>query len=196
MSAAHSLIFASLLLGGTAEAATWSVDASHTRVGFRVTHMLISSVEGQFPGVTGTLEFEPGQLDDLSVTVEVDMTTVDTRNEKRDGHLKGPDFLHVEAHPTMTFASTDVKARRDGSFDLIGDLTIRGVTKQVTLQGTGLTQSIVDPWGNERVGARAVATIDRQDFGVSWNQSLDAGGMVVGDELELQIDVEFVRSSS
>lgn len=193
MSAIRTLTAASLLfLAGSASAGTWELDPSHTRVGFRVAHMMVSSVEGNFPDVTGKLAMDDGKPSTAEVTVEVQMSTVDTHNDQRDEHLRTSDFLDVENHPTMTFTSTSLKTKRDG-FALTGDLTIRGVTKEVTFTGSGLDRIVVDPWGNERVGARATTTIDRQEFGVSWNQALEAGGLLVGDELDLRIDVEFTR---
>jgi polyisoprenoid-binding protein YceI len=189
------MLTALLLLSPAADAATWAIDPAHTKVGFRVEHMKISSVEGTFHTVSGTLEAEPGATRDLSVEVEVDLASVDTGNDKRDEHLRASDFLDVASHPTMTFASTQVKKTEDG-FDIFGELTLRGVTKPVTLHAAGLTESIVDPWGGERMGATATATVDRHDFGVSWNQALEAGGMLVGSEVELRIDVEFVKSDA
>lgn len=184
-----------LSLAVPASAATWSIDASHTRVGFSVRHMMISHVEGTFTGVSGNLEMEPGQVGELSLNVEVDMSTVDTANDQRDEHLRSPDFLDVASYPNMTFTSKSVRARRDGSFTITGDLTLHGVTKEITLAGTGLNQVVTDPWGNERVGATATSTINRQEFGVSYNQTLDAGGVMVGDNLALTIDVEFVKQA-
>ncbi len=182
-----------LLLASTAaHAETWQIDPTHTRVGFRVSHMMVSSVEGSFPDVSGTLDLQPGKLSDAKVSVEVTMNTVSTGNDQRDEHLRTSDFLDVANHPTMTFSSTGLKAKR-GGFELTGDLTIRGVTKRVTFTGTGLDQVAVDPWGNKRMGAHATTIVNRQDFGVAWNQALETGGLLVGDELPLQIDVEFTR---
>ncbi|TNE89939.1 MAG: polyisoprenoid-binding protein [Deltaproteobacteria bacterium] len=193
MSAIRTLTAASLLfLASAASAETWQLDPSHTRVGFRVDHMMVSSVEGQFPEVSGELELEPGKASTAEVTVEVQMATVNTGNDQRDEHLRTSDFLDVANYPTMTFTSTSIKTKRDG-FSLTGDLTIRGVTKRVTFTGKGLDQVVIDPWGNQRVGAHATTTIDRQEFGVAWNQALEAGGLLVGNDLDLQIDVEFTR---
>lgn len=181
-------------VGNTAFASTWSIDPSHTRVGFEVSHMTISSVEGGFTGVTGTLEYDVGKLTDLKVTVEVDMATVDTGNADRDGHLAKEDFLDVAKYPKMTFVSKKVKSKGKGEFELIGDLTLRGVTRPVTLVGKGLDQSIVDPWGNTRVGAKATGVINRKEFGVNYGAVLDQGGVMVGDEVTLNLSVEFVQA--
>jgi polyisoprenoid-binding protein YceI len=186
-------MFVILLLAGLAQADTWTLDSTHSKVGFRVSHMMVSSVEGRFGGVTGTLDFEPGKVGDLDIEVEVDMATIDTANAKRDGHLQAAGFLDVANHPSMRFESRKVKVTRGGEFDLSGDLTLRGVTKPITLHGSGLALAVTDPWGNERVGAHATAIINRQDFGVTWNQALEAGGVLVGDEVHLRIDVEFTK---
>lgn len=195
MSAIRTLTLASVLLMGATQAQAgeaWSLDPAHSRVGFRVSHMMISSVEGRFTDVSGSLELEPGQLSDLSVQVEVAMNSVETGIEQRDEHLRTADFLDVANHPTMSFVSKKVKTHK-GGFDLTGVLTIRGVSKTVTFQGSGLDAVVIDPWGNQRVGAHATTTIDRQDFGVAYNQLLETGGVMVGDDLQLQIDVEFIR---
>lgn len=193
MSSFRTLILsAALLLSTSANAATWQLDPSHTRVGFRVSHMMVSSVEGSFTGVTGELDYEPGKVKDLGASVTVDMNTVQTGNEDRDNHLRTSDFLDVENHPNMTFTTTSVKAKKDG-FAMTGDLTIRGVTKKVTFDATGLDAVVIDPWGNQRLGAHATTTIDRTDFGVEWNQALEAGGVLVGNDLTLTIDVEFIQ---
>lgn len=184
------IALASLL---TAHAATWNLDPAHSRVGFQVSHMTISSVEGVFGDVDATLDYEVGQLKDLGVQVTVAMASVDSGNADRDAHLRKEDFLHVEKFPEMTFTSTKAKATK-GGFELTGDLTIRGVTKKVTFTGTGLEQAVTDPWGNERVGARATAVIDRHDFGVSYNQTLDRGGLLVGDQVTIELAVEFVKA--
>lgn len=182
-----------LSLASANAADTWTIDPTHSRVGFSVAHMTISSVEGRFNGVEGTLTYDVGKLADLKTTVTVDMTTVDTDNADRDAHLKKEDFLHVEKYPEMTFVSTGVKAGKKGAFELMGDLTIRGVTKPVTFQAKGLDQTVTDPWGNDRVGASATTVIDRKAFGVNYNQVLDRGGVMVGDEVTIELDVEFVR---
>jgi len=189
--AAATLLTASLL-ATPAEAGTWKLDPAHSHVGFSVTHMMISEVEGEFAGIEGSLAYEVGQLDELQLEVTVDMATVDTRNADRDAHLAKPDFLDVAKHPTMTFVATKVVPGSKGAFDVVGDLTIKGITKEVTLRAKGLQASVVDPWGQTRVGAKATAVIDRQDFGVRFNQALDAGGVLVGDEVTLELSAEFI----
>ena len=184
-----------LMISAGAHADTWTIDPSHSRIGFRVSHMMVSSVEGQFPGVEGKLTYTVGQPKGLAVEVTVAMDTVDTQNADRDTHLKSAEFLDVEAHPTMGFVSTKVRTGKGGAFQIVGDLTLRGVTKSVVLEAKGLDRSAIDPWGKERLGASATTTINRHDFGVSWNQALDQGGLLVGDELDIRLDVEFVKVS-
>lgn len=154
---------------------------------------MVSTVHGEFRTVDAAIDYEPGKLDDLSVSVTVDMNSVDTRNADRDAHLRSSDFFDMDNHPTMTFTSKKVKTGKRGHFSIIGDLTLRGVKKEVTLEGVGLDQVVTDPWGNTRVGATASTTLSRSAFGVSWNQALEAGGVMVGDEVTIQIDAEFVR---
>ena len=193
MSLRHAALSALLFVASPAVAGTWQLDPSHSRVGFSVTHMMISEVQGEFAGVTGTLDYEVGKLGALQLDVVVDMATVDTRSADRDAHLAKPDFLDVAAFPTMRFVSTRVDVKKDGSFDVVGKLTIKGVTREVTLAGKGLAAAVKDPWGNTRVGATATGTINRKDFGVSYNQVLDAGGVMVGDTVTLSLAAEFVQ---
>ena len=190
---ASTIVLALLLSISTAQAANWTVDATHSRAGFRVSHMMVSSVEGSFSDMNGELDYEVGKLKGLTVKITIAVDSVDTANADRDTHLKSPEFFDTTKFPTMGFVSKKVKPTKSG-FDLTGDLTIRGVTRRVTFEATGLTQSMIDPWGNTRVGASATTTINRQDFGVSWNKSLDQGGLVVGDEVELRLDLEFVKA--
>jgi polyisoprenoid-binding protein YceI len=192
----QSILAAALFLPAAAQAGEWQLDPAHSRVGFRVAHMMVTYVEGGFDEVSATLDYEVGKLDDLSVEVTVDVASVDTDNDKRDEHLRASDFLDVANHPNMTFVSTGVKPLKNGRFELTGDLTLRGVTKPVTLTATGLDSAVRDPWGNLRVGASATGVIDRQDFGVSYSQLLETGGLAVGNEVELRIDVVFTQPAS
>ncbi|MEZ4316245.1 MAG: YceI family protein [Myxococcota bacterium] len=193
MSAIRALLLSALFAPSLAWAGSWTIDPAHTRVGFEVSHMMISSVEGDFSDVSGKASFEPGDLKSLSVQVEVGIASVDTRNADRDAHLVKADFFDVANHPKMTFVSTRVKPGKDGTFELTGNLTLRGVTKPIVLVGKGLDQVVKDPWGNERVGASATGTLNRHDFGVSFNQALETGGVLVGDEVTLNLAVELIR---
>ena len=187
------MLLALFSLATASAADTWAIDPVHSRVGFSVTHMTISSVEGRFKDFEGTISYDAGKLDSLKANVKIDMTSVDTENADRDAHLKKEDFLYVEKYPEMTFVSTGVKPGKKGAFELMGDLTIRGVTKPVTFEAKGLDQTVTDPWGNDRVGAHATTVIDRKAFGVNYNQVLDRGGVMVGDDVTIELDIEFVR---
>ncbi|RME28050.1 MAG: polyisoprenoid-binding protein [Deltaproteobacteria bacterium] len=187
------LLLGALSLPATAAASTWQIDPKHTTVGFKVKHMMVSYVEGRFHEVEGTVEYDPANPTALSATVTVQMDSVDTHEPKRDAHLKSPDFFDVEKYPTMTFKSTAVKQVGDGELDVTGDLTLHGVTRPIVLHVEGLGQPIIDPWGNERVGAEVTGSLNRQDFGVSWSDTLDGGGLVVDDIVKLDINVELVR---
>ncbi len=182
-----------VLMALPAAAEEYSIDTAHSTVQFTATHMVVSKVKGFFRTVEGTIQYEPDQPDKSSVRVRIDAASIDTRNDKRDEHLRSGDFLDVQSHPDITFASTRVE--RSGDRWLAhGDLTIRGVTKPVTIPFK-VNGPITDPWGNRRIGIEAEPiTINRQDFGVSWNKTLDAGGLVVGDDVQIDLDVEAVAA--
>lgn len=187
------LVALALLASTPALAATYTIDASHTRVGFAVTHMMVSTVRGEFGAVEGTVEFDAKNLTATKVNAKVGITSVDTRDPKRDDHLRSPDFFDVAKFPEMTFVSKSVKNVSKDGFDLVGDLTIRGVTKEVVFRVKPFSQEYKDPWGNYKVGTSATAKVNRQDFGVSWSKALDGGGYVVGDEVTIELDVEMGR---
>ena len=172
--------------------ATWKIDAAHSQVEFAVRHMMIATVRGRFAGVTGTVitdESDPGKAE---VDVVIDVDSIDTREAKRDAHLKSADFFDVEKHPTITFKSTRVTGLKGDEFKLVGNLTIHGVTREVTLDVTSEGRA-KDPWGGERAGYSAVTRINRKDFGLTWNQALETGGLLVGDEIKIALDLELVR---
>ncbi len=169
---------------------TWVIDGAHSHVGFKVRHMAVSWVRGSFDKVEGSVTFDGKNLKKASTNVTIDIASVDTKNVKRDEHLTGADFFDAAAHPTMTFASTKVKPGKDGTFELVGDLTMKGVTKSVTLSVEGGLTPVNDPWGNTKLGFSASTVIDRKDFGLTWNKTLDGGGLVVGDEVHLVLEVE------
>lgn len=192
-----SRLMSLLLLAGLstpAFAASYQVDPVHTRVGFAVTHMMVSTVRGEFGTVSGTVEYDPKNIAATKVSAEVDATTVDTRFADRDTHLKSPDFFDVASHPKLAFVSKSVKnVGKDGSFELVGDLSIRGITKEVTLKVSPFSPEYKDPWGNVKVGSRAVGTVNRKDFGMTWNKGLDAGGYLVGDEVAIELEIELKK---
>ncbi len=172
--------------------AVWQIDASHSSVEFAVKHMMISSTKGRFSGVAGTINYDSANLAGASVDVTIDASTIDTRDEKRDGHLRSADFFDVEKFPTLTFKSTSVTPKGGDAFELVGDLTIKDVTRSVTLkgeiQGTGTS-----PWGTEVASFAASTSIDRKDFGLTWNVALETGGILVGDTIKITLEIEAVK---
>jgi len=183
---------AALALPASAATTTWQIDPQHSSAQFAVTHLMISTVRGEFHGVKGTVVLDDQDITKSTVNVTIDATSVDTREPARDTHLKSPDFFDVAKYPAMTFKSTKVEQVSPGELKVTGDLTIRGVTKQVVLSVDGPKAPIKDPWGLQRSAVSATAKINRQDFGVSWNKTLDSGGVVVSDDVRITLDVEMV----
>lgn len=179
-------------VAGSSLATEWKIDKSHSTVGFGVSHLVISTVNGIFSDFEGTISFDGKDVSVGSVEITIQTASVDTDDKKRDKHIRSDDFLNAEKYPTMTFKSTSVKAGKDGAFTLIGDLTIRDVTKEVSFD-CKLRGVIDDPWGNTRAGFTAIATIDRQEFNVSFSAALDAGGFLVGNEMEIKLDLETIK---
>jgi polyisoprenoid-binding protein YceI len=171
-------------------AGTYALDPSHAHVGFRVRH-LMSKVRGRFADVDGVLRVAEEPLDS-TVEVTVSLASIDTRDGTRDGHLRSADFFDVESHPAMTFRSTGVREVGDGRVDVDGELTIKGITRPLTLHAT-FDGSGRDPWGGERAGFSATGVVDREDFGLTWNQALETGGVLVGRQVTLEIEAEFVK---
>ena len=172
--------------------ATWQIDPAHTEVGFAVRHLMISTVKGRFGQVSGALTFEERDPSALSLEVTIPVATVDTREEKRDAHLRSADFFDAEQHPEIVFRSTGVTKSGERDYRLSGELTISGVTRPVVLEVESLGTA-KDPWGGTRAGFSARTSIDRREFGLTWNQALEAGGVVVGEKIEIAIEVEAVR---
>lgn len=175
-----------------ASADTWKIDPGHSTVGFTVRHMTISSVGGQFDKFAGTITAKGNDPASISIDVTIDTASIDTRSSDRDADLKSANFLDVAKYPTMTFKSKKIEAADAGKWNIVGDLTLHGVTKEVTL-AVDATAPIKDPWGNTRAGASATTRISRKDFGLTWNKMIEAGGAVVGDEVSVSIDVEAVK---
>jgi polyisoprenoid-binding protein YceI len=182
-----------LVCGLWASAEEWQIDRAHSAAQFSVRHLMVSTVRGHFGKMTGTVELVPGKIEEAKVFAEVDVSTIDTREPKRDAHLKSADFFDVEKYPTMTFRSTRIEPQGPGKFKMTGDFTLRGVTRPVTFDVEGLTPPIKDARGGERMGATATAKIKRSDFGMTWNRLLEAGGVTVGDEVTIVVDVELVK---
>jgi polyisoprenoid-binding protein YceI len=183
---------AALALPACAGTTTYQIDPRHSSAGFGVTHLMISTVRGEFHGVTGTVVVDDSDISKSSVNVTIDATTVDTREPDRDKHLKSEAFFDVAKYPTITFQSTKVERNNDGNLKVTGDLTIRGITKTAVLTASLPKSPIKDPWGLQRTAASASTRINRQDFGVAWNQKLDSGGVVVGDDVNVTLDVEMI----
>jgi polyisoprenoid-binding protein YceI len=181
-----------LVAASAAHAQTWTIDASHAGAHFAVRHMMVSTVRGDMGKVTGTVSFDGKNLSDAAVDATIDVTAISTRDEKRDAHLKSADFFDVATYPTMTFKSKTVVPNADGSFKLVGDLTMRGVTKEVTLDVEAL-RPVVKMANGSRTGTTATTKINRQDFGVKWSRTMDGGGVVVGDEVSVTIDLELIQ---
>jgi len=173
---------------------TWAVDPTHSLVEFAVKHLMISTVRGRFGDVKGTIRINEADPKQSQVEIEIPTASIDTRADQRDAHLRSPDFFHVERYPAMKFVSKRVEGDVNGEFKLIGDLTIRDQTKEVTLEAEfqGKTR---DPWGGDRMGFEAKGKINRKDFGLNWNQALDAGGWVLGDDIKMTIAVELVKQA-
>jgi polyisoprenoid-binding protein YceI len=179
----------------SANATTWEIDPVHTSVQFSVRHMTITNVRGEFTKVSGKILSEGKDPGRVKIEATIDASSIDTRAPKRDKHLKSADFFDVEHYPTIVFKSKKVEPAAPGKWKLTGDLTIRGVTKEVALDIEGPSEEIKDPHGNIRIGAHATTTINRKDFGLRWNMMLEGGGLLVGDNVAITIDVEAVRQA-
>ena len=177
----------------SARSTTWNIDASHTNATFSVRHLMISNVRGDFQKVSGSVTYDPAKPEAASVKAQIEVGSISTRDAQRDTHLRSADFFDAERFPFITFASTSVR-RAGKALEVVGDLTIRGTTREVVLAIEGPTPEQVDPWGNTRVGVSASTKIKRSDFGMTWNTLLEAGGVVVGDEITIHLDVELVHA--
>jgi polyisoprenoid-binding protein YceI len=173
---------------------TWNIDPAHSHAEFKVRHMMISNVKGEFKGIGGTLKLNDADLTQSGVEVSIDAASIDTGEAQRDGHLKTADFLDVEKFPTLTFKSTRVVKGKNGEVKVSGDLTIHGVTRNVELEVEGPSEPMIDPWGNTRIGLSATTRINRKDFGLSWNAALETGGILVGEEVNITLDVQFIKA--
>jgi polyisoprenoid-binding protein YceI len=184
---------AALSLPAAAANSNWQIDPAHSSAQFSVRHMAISTVRGAFSKVTGSVVFDDKDVSKSTVEVTIDANSVDTRVPDRDNDLRSEKFFDVAHYPSITFKSRKVEQLAPGKLKVTGDLTIRGTTKEVVLDVEGPTAPMKDPWGNTRTAANATTKINRQDFGVKWNATLDNGGVVVGDDVSIIIDVELVK---
>jgi polyisoprenoid-binding protein YceI len=183
-----------LAVTGVAHAATYTIDSDHSEVGFKIRHLAISNVNGKFAEFSGSFAFDPANVKSSKVEAEIAIKSVNTSQQKRDDHLRGDDFFSAEKYPQMKFVSKTVEPSGKDQFKLAGDLTIRGVTKPITLNVT-YSGSAKDPWGNEKAAFSAVTTISRKDFGLTWNKALETGGMVVGDEVTINLEIEGTKQA-
>ena len=173
---------------------TWNIDPVHTVAEFKVRHMMITNVKGHFTGVTGVLTLDEQDITKSHVEASIDAASINTREADRDTHLKSADFLDVEKFPKLTFTSTRVTRAGEGELQVEGDLTIHGVTRNVAFTVEGPTQPGKDPWGNTRIGFTATTKINRKDFGLTWNTTLETGGILVGDEVTITFDVQAIKA--
>jgi polyisoprenoid-binding protein YceI len=185
-----------LSLPASAATSTWQIDPAHSSAQFAVRHLAISTVRGAFSKVTGTVVFDDKDVSKSSVDVTIDVSTVDTREPNRDKDLMSDHFFDVAHYPTMTFKSTKVEQAGVGKLKITGDLTIHGTTKQVVLDVDGPTAAVKDPWGNQRAAVNATTKINRQEYGVKWNATMDNGGVVVGDDVSITIDAEVIQKGA
>ena len=177
-----------------ASVTTWNIDPAHSAAEFKVRHMMISNVKGTIKGLSGVLTEHATDSTLSSIEATVDVSTISTGEPQRDGHLKSADFFEAEKYPTMTFKSTKVVQKGEGEYAVTGDLTIHGVTKPVTFSVEGPSAPGKDPWGNTRIGLTATAKVNRKDFGLSWNSALETGGVLVGEDVHITLDVQFIKA--
>ena len=182
------------LTAPAAAATTWNIDSVHSSAQFKVKHMMISNVKGEFTTITGSLKYDEENIANSRVDASIDATTISTRDPQRDAHLKSADFFDVEKYPALTFKSTQVSKKVDGELSVAGDLTIHGITKNVVFEVEGPSAPAKDPWGNTRVGLSASTRINRKDFGLTWNAALETGGILVGEEVSITLDVQFIKA--
>jgi len=180
----------------TPQAATsaWNIDPAHSVVEFKVRHMMISNVKGQFTVITGSMRLDPNDITKSRIEASADAASINTRDAQRDGHLKSPDFFDVERYPSLVFTSTRVERENEDQLAVTGNLTIHGITREVVFNVEGPTPPHKDPWGSTRIGVSASARINRKDFGLNWNAALEAGGLLVGEEVTITLDLEFVQA--
>jgi polyisoprenoid-binding protein YceI len=180
------------VLAAPAAAQTWKIDSAHSSATFTVRHMMVSNVHGRFGKLEGAIVYDGKNIAGVKAEAVIDATTITTDNEKRDAHLKSPDFFDAAGFPTITFKSKRAEAVGKGKFKLIGDLTMRGKTKEVVLEVDGPTDPVTVQ-NAQRVGATATTTINRQDYGVSWSRTMDGGGYVVSDEVKITLELELIK---
>jgi polyisoprenoid-binding protein YceI len=187
-------LLAGLPVGVGAETARWDIDPDHSLIEFRVTHMLVSKTSGRFTDYSGFVEMDADAKTLTAIEATINAASVNTNHEKRDAHLRNADFLDITKFPTMTYKLKSARKQGD-TYSIVGDLTLRGVTKEITLVGTfnGITK---DPWGNTRAGFSAEGKLNRKDFGMVWNKTLDNGGLVVGNDVQIRLEIECIKANT
>ena len=185
---------AALSLPVLASAATWNIDPDHSNVGFKVRHLMVSNVKGNFEKHSGVLDLNEKDITRSKVSVTIDTASVNTSVAKRDEHLRSADFFDVAKYPTMTFNSRKVAKAGNGKLKVTGDLTLHGITRQVVLNVEGPAKESKDPWGNMRTGVNAAAKINRKDFGLVYNAALETGGVAVGEEVDISLEIEMIKA--
>lgn len=196
--ATNLCLFAALALSAPsfAAATTWNVDGSHSSAMFKVRHLAVSNVRGQFSGITGKVILDGTKASTMKANVSADVSTVNTQNKKRDDHLRSADFFDAKKYPKITFSSTKVTPMKGGKFKLTGKLTMHGKTKTVTFMSDGLSKAVKGPGGNMRTGFTATTTLNRKDFGITWNKTTEAGGLVVGHDIQVTVELELIKAAS
>lgn len=172
---------------------TWKIDPAHSSATFSIKHMMIAKVQGAFDKLGGQLVLDRDDFSKSKVEATIETASINTHEAQRDAHLKSADFFDVEKYPTISFRSTKVERAGDGELKVLGDLTIHGVTKPVTLEVEGPTDELKDPWGQMKIGASGKTKIKRKDFGLTWNAALEAGGVLVGDDVNITLEMQFVK---
>jgi polyisoprenoid-binding protein YceI len=175
---------------------TYKIDPAHSSAQFVVRHMMITNVRGGFSGVQGIIEYDPQNPSESRIDVIIDASKINTLDQQRDAHLKSPDFLHVEQFPTIIFKSKKIVPAGTGEWSITGDLAIHGVSREVVLNAEGPTAEGKDPFGNTRIGASATARIKRSDFGLTWNAALETGGILVGDDMKIELEVSAIKAET
>ncbi len=191
------LVLSLLIVGGfslNAQETNWNFDASHSKIAFAVSHMVISETEGQFNSYNGSVTTNGEEFENAKIQFTIDVASVDTDDEGRDEHLRAPDFFNVEKHPNISFESTSMKKIDGKNYKLMGNMTLMGVTKPITLDVI-YGGMVNDPWGNTRAGFKLKGSINRNDFGLKYNSRLDSGGLMIGEEVELKCNVELVKKA-
>jgi polyisoprenoid-binding protein YceI len=172
---------------------TWKLDPAHSVAEFKVKHMMISNVKGSFSGLSGTLSLDETDYTHSKVEVDIPVSSLTTGDAQRDGHLKSADFFDAEKFPAILFKSTNIDSNGGANYAVSGDLTIHGITKPVTLAVEDVSEPSKDPWGNQRIGLSATTKINRKDFGLTWNSALESGGVLVGEDVSISLEIQFIK---